>query len=179
MYIILPIIIVIIALYANNNSSYPNKNKSIVAIVPPLIDPNNKIAVFKIVSKKPTNIYQALIDGQDGTLQKQLGLSNVKTIKKLISTSCASLNKQIIIKNLHAYQFLSEQTKNTLLDSVKDICKHQYMLFSVLLNTNICIFEIKNSGNKWKCTFDSYKSTHRNIFLVNDESSASTTFSGL
>ena len=55
---------------------------------------------------------------------------------------------------MHAYQFLSEQTKNILLDGVKDICRHQYILFSVLLNTNICIFENKNNGNKWKCTFD-------------------------
>ena len=56
-----------------------------------------------------------------------------------------------------------------MLNNRNNICQYPSILFSVLLNTNICIF-IKNNDDKeqWKCYFNDYKPTYRNIFILNN-----------
>ena len=135
----------------NNNNNNSNGNHDVTTTNNIFTTPDGKKANFQIIKKSKGSLYQALIHGQTINLKNQFGL-NGNNVKQFLSKSCKYLNKEIIIKNLHAFQFLNKEIQDILLNNRNNICQYPSILFSVLLNTNICIF-ITNNGDKeqWKC----------------------------
>ena len=154
--------------HQNSNNNNSNGNHDVTTNTNIFTTPDGKKANFQIIKKSKGSLYQALIHGQTIDLKNQFGL-NGNNVKQFLSKSCKYLNKEIIIKNLHAFQFLNKETQDILLNNRNNICQYPSILFSVLLNTNICIFITNNDDKEqWKCYFNDYKPTHRNIFILNN-----------